>query len=176
MPANMKSALNSTACLVWLSAVLLGSSLSISAVTLEQLRKKDQLTPEQFAAYFKDFEFELLEEVQPPEIFLARRSGDCDDYATLAADILKEKGYTPKLVVVFMPRDVHVVCYIPETKSYLDYNLRNRNLRTVPSDGTLTDIAQKVAKSFNSTWYCVSEFTFTNGNRHFVYTDFPQVR
>ncbi len=52
--------------------------------------------------------------------FLASRSGDCDDPAMFVADLRREKGYSTRLVAVFMPHDVHVVCYVAETNSYLD--------------------------------------------------------
>lgn len=139
---------------------------------MQELRDDSFLTPETFARHFADFKFKLLEQVQPPEQFLATKTGDCDDYATLAADILKSKGYHTKLVVVFMPKDIHVVCYVQEAKGYLDFNARVLTNPIIPCDGSLVDIAEKVAESFRSKWYCVSEFTFENGNRRFVYTDF----
>jgi hypothetical protein len=141
--------------------------------TLQELRSDTTLTPEGLIRRFADFKFELGEDVQSPENFLASRSGDCDDFATLAADILRERGYSTHLVVVFMPRDVHVVCYVKETGAYLDFNLRSRAAPLVATDGSLSDIALKVARSFRSSWYCASEFRYRNGRREFVYTDFP---
>jgi hypothetical protein len=165
--------------LVWnlvVTVLLLASALVTPsfAVTLQQLKNDTELTPERFARYFADFEFELGETVQAPEAFLATKKGDCDDYATLAADLLKARGYTTRLIVVFMPKDIHVVCYVEETKCFLDFNRRQMPITTVPCNTALEDIAEKVAGSFKSKWHCVSEFTFKNGVRHFVYTDFPQ--
>ena len=60
-----------------------------------------------------------------PADFLAGKAGDCDDFATLAAEVLRGKGYTTRLVVVHMEREVHVVCYVNEIKGYLDYNRRH---------------------------------------------------
>jgi hypothetical protein len=145
-----------------------------SGVTLQELRNDAHLTPERFATYFADFQFELHEKVQPPEVFLATKKGDCDDYAILAAEILKQKGYTTRLVVVFMAKDIHVVCYVEETKSFLDFNRRSLSPPTAASERSLNEIAEKVAQSFRSKWHCVSEFTYTKGARQFVYTDFPQ--
>src|SRR5688572_28170495 len=104
---------------------LVSASLSLFAVSLDDLRNMEGLTPQKFASYFSDFEFKFRAEVQSPEVFLATESGDCDDYSILAATILKEKGYTPRLISVRMPDVTHVVCYIEETKSYLDYNNRS---------------------------------------------------
>jgi hypothetical protein len=148
----------------------------LSAVTLKELQDDAELTPDRFAAYFADFKFKLREKVQSPEAFLAAQDGDCDDYAILAADLLKAKGYTTRLVVVFMPKDIHVVCYVAETKSYLDFNGRNSPTPTVACDEALCAIADKVAQSFRASWHCVSEFKFKDGIRHFVYTDFPQAK
>ena len=63
---------------------------SISAVTLDELRNTTDLTPQKFASFFSDFEFKFHAEIQAPEVFLATQSGDCDDYAILAATVLKE--------------------------------------------------------------------------------------
>jgi hypothetical protein len=142
------------------------------AVTLAELRAEPKLTPERFMTYFTDFKFELGRQVRSPETFLARRSGDCDDFATLAADVLREKGYSTRLVVVFMPHDVHVVCYVAETRSYLDYSRRQQPAPLVKCDEDLSAIAASVAQSFRSPWRSVSEFTFRNGVRRFVSTVF----
>jgi hypothetical protein len=138
------------------------------ALTLAELRAEPNLTPERLMTHFADFKFELGSKVRAPDTFLANRCGDCDDFATLAADLLKEKGYSTRLVVVYMPNDVHVVCYVAETNSYLDYNRRKQASPLVKSTGELEDIAASVAHSFRSPWRSVAEFTFRQGVRHFV--------
>ncbi|MHB8523928.1 MAG: transglutaminase-like domain-containing protein [Limisphaerales bacterium] len=149
---------------LWLAATpLLG-------VTLEDLRRDSKLTPQRFARYFADFQFKYHTEVQAPEVFLASESGDCDDYATLAAMVLSEKGYTTRLVTVRMPGVVHVVCYVAETGCYLDYNNREFLIRTVGTNGSLADIARKVAWSFGGSWTSASEFTFQDGVKRTVTT------
>ena len=117
-------------------------------------------TPEHFAHNFADFKFVFHAEVQEPKVFLATKSGDCDDFATLAADVLKKSGYSPRLVAIRMKKETHVVCFIPEVNSYLDYNNRAAANPLVPSDGSLTDIATKVAHSFGRNWVSVYEFTY----------------
>ncbi len=140
------------------------------AVTLEQLRNDPKLTPARFAKYFADFEFEAHVEVQAPDVFLATQRGDCDDYATLAASILKEKGYTTRLIGIRLPNATHVVCYVEETKSYLDFNNRGFMIRTASCSNDVREIAKKVAKSFDDSWKWACEFTFENGQRHLVNT------
>ncbi|MHB8520096.1 MAG: transglutaminase domain-containing protein [Limisphaerales bacterium] len=132
-------------------------------LTLEDLRCDPKLTPQRFARYFANFKFEFHAELQSPEVFLASESGDCDDYAVLAATVLREKGYTTRLVTVRMPGTVHVVCYVAEIRGYLDYNNREFLIRTVASDGSLNDVARKVARSFGEQWTSASEFRFQNG-------------
>ncbi|HOX55322.1 MAG TPA: transglutaminase domain-containing protein [Candidatus Paceibacterota bacterium] len=157
------------------SLAFLGCLLSAGwarAVTLAELRADPKLTPERLIAYFADFKFEANRQVRQPEAFLASRSGDCDDFATLAADLLREKGYSPRLVAVYMPNEVHVVCYVAETQSYLDYNRRRQPSPLVRCDGDLGVIAARVAESFRTSWRSVSEFTFTKGVRRFVTTVF----
>jgi hypothetical protein len=142
------------------------------AVTLAELRADPKLTPERLMSYFVDFKFELGRQVRQPETFLASRAGDCDDFATLAAGLLREKGYSTRLVVVFMPHDVHVVCYVAESHGYLDYNRRKQAMPLVRCKEDLEAIAASVAESFRSSWRSASEFTLHNGTRRFASTVF----
>jgi hypothetical protein len=150
----------------------LASAGLANAVTLAELRADPKLTPERLMVYFADFKFELSRQVCQPEAFLAKRSGDCDDFATLAADLLREKGYSTRLVAVFMPHDVHVVCYVAESHCYLDYNRRKQAAPLVTCKEDLSAIAASVAEYFRSPWRSVSEFTFRDGTRRFVSTVF----
>lgn len=162
----------------WLAGFLLSVLLvapQAHGLTLKELREDVALTPERLLHYFSDFKFKLGEQVQPIETFLSSKAGDCDDFATLAASLLREKGYTPRLIAVFMEHQVHVVCYILETKSYLDFNNRKKASPAVSSDGTLADIAQKVALTFHAPWNCASEFIYRNGVRQTLWTDFRQL-
>lgn len=143
-------------------------ALSNFAVSLEDLRRQD-LTPPKFASYFSSFQFNFRKEIQPPEIFLSKRAGDCDDYSTLAAAVLREKGYTPRLISVRMPGVTHVVCYIEETRSYLDYNFRGHTV-AVNSGDVLQSIAETVARSYGRTWSSASEFTYSSGVKRLVHT------
>ncbi len=155
--------------------VMLGLLLPIGgarAMTLSELRATPNLTPERLMAHFADFKFELSRRVKAPETFLANRAGDCDDFATLAADLLRARGYTARLVVVYMPHDVHVVCYVAETQSYLDYNRRKQASPLVKCEDSLAAIATNVSQSFHCSWRSASEFTFHNGGKHFVSTVF----
>jgi hypothetical protein len=155
----MKGKFNKHLC-HWLAGLAMCAAMAAQAVTLEQLRSDRQLTPQRFAAYFAGFAFKFHEAVQDPVNFLATESGDCDDYATLAAEVLAEKGYTTRLITVRMAGENHVVCYVEETRCYLDYNNRSVIFRTVASNGTLPDIATKVARSFDAPWTSAAVFTF----------------
>jgi hypothetical protein len=108
------------------------------------------------------FQFELRAEVQTPEAFLANEKGDCDDFAILAATVLREKGYTPRLIAVRMPGLTHVVCYIPQIGQYMDYNNRAYFRSMVKCKPELNEIADRVSKSFDSGWTTASEFLYTN--------------
>lgn len=134
---------------------------SAQALTVEQIRTMPDLTPDKFASLFSDFKFRFHEEVQDFQTFLTTKSGDCDDYATLAAEVLSQHGYTPRLIAVRMKGETHVVCYIEETGSYLDYNSRKDTKKLVPSNHVLTDIAHSVANSFSKDWIATYEFTFS---------------
>jgi hypothetical protein len=157
------------------SLILLAYLMSLqmtAAVTLAELKADAGLTPERLMKHFANFKYELARETRAPETFLAQAAGDCDDFATLAADLLREKGYTTKLVAVYMPKEVHVVCYVAETNCYLDYNCRKRASPLVECGSDLSAIAVRVARSFHTQWRSVSEVSIKDGKRRFVTTAF----
>ena len=151
-------------------ACLCSLAASSFALTLEDLRNNPDLSPAKFASYFRNFDFKFRSKVQSPDVFLATQSGDCDDYSTLAASILREKGYTPRLIAVRMPGITHVVCFIEEAGAYLDYNNRASSNALVTSASTIEAIAASVAASYNSEWFSASEFTYASGLKTLVAT------
>lgn len=144
------------------------AALPSHALTMEELRKIPALTPEKFGRLFAGFEFKFHEEVQGHDAFLISKSGDCDDYATVAAEILEQRGYTPRMIAVRMKGETHVICYIKETKSYLDYNCRKDSNPMVPCDERITEIAKKVSASFGRDWIATYEFTFSDNTKRLV--------
>jgi hypothetical protein len=146
------------------------AALPTGALTLEDLRSTPDLTPQSFARHFRKFRFQFRAELQDPHDFLATKTGDCDDYATLAASILRERGYTPRLITVRMPGLVHVVCYFEETGCYLDYNNRSRDVSTVMCGNSIEEIAAAVATESKLQWSSASEFTFDQGMKRLVKT------
>ena len=155
---------------------LLFSVLEAKALTLEQLHQDATLTPQTFARHFSKFRFVFQADVQKPADFLATQAGDCDDYSTLAAAELSARGYHTRLVSVRMKDLVHVVCYVAEANGYLDYNLRAKGTGLVPCGPSLGEMADAVAKSFNSSWHSVSEFTYSDGVKRLVSTTLPKAR
>lgn len=156
---------------VWRILLIVCLPLTLMAVTLEELLTAEKMTPKKFATYFKDFEYKFYSDIQSPKEFLATKSGDCDDYATLADTVLRKHGFTTRLISVRMPGLLtHVVCYVAEEKVYLDFNNRVYLSRTEKSDPDLRAIAQKVARSFEANWTSVSEFTYRDGVKELVQT------
>lgn len=145
----------------------------VHALTLAEIESTPNLTPQRFAHFFSRFEFRFHNEVQSPEEFLATEAGDCDDYAILAADVLRKRGYNPRLIAVRMPKVVHVVCYVPEVNAYLDYNARSSGTGLVPSLAAIPEIARHVAQSYGAKWSSASEFTFEEGAKRLVQTVIP---
>ena len=127
-------------------------------------------TPAEFASRFSNFEFVFHEKIQDPQVFLSTRSGDCDDFATLAAVELKKGGHTPRLFAVRMKGETHVICYVPEANAYLDYNNRAAPNPLVPTDGSLQDIARKVSDSFGRNWIAAYEFSYAEKTKWLVNT------
>jgi hypothetical protein len=152
------------------------SALETRAVTLEQLHNDATLTPQTFARHFSQFRFVFQADVQKPSDFLATQAGDCDDYSTLAASELSARGYQTRLVAVRMKDLVHVVCYVTQANGYLDYNLRARGTGIVSCGPSLPEMADAVAKSFNSSWQSVSEFTYSDGVKRLVSTTLAKNR
>jgi hypothetical protein len=151
-----------------LTLALATTTFCSSALTLDELRNLPNLTPKKFARQFSEFRYEYGVEVQSPSNFLAREAGDCDDFALVASIIFSEKGYHPRMFLVRMRNLAHVVCYFPETHSYIDYNDRSYLFATTSSDGTMRDIAKKVAKSLDLEWTSVAEFNFVDGLKELV--------
>ena len=152
------------------------SALETRAVTLEQLHNDATLTPQTFARHFSKFRFAFQADVQKPADFLAAQAGDCDDYSTLAASELSARGYQTRLVSVRMKDLVHVVCYVTQANGYLDYNLRARGTGIVSCGPSLAEMADAVAKSFNTSWHSVSEFTYSDGVKRLVSTTLAKNR
>ena len=142
-------------------ALLLSSISPVSALSIAELRQAKDLTPKTFANYFSEFEFKFHEEVQGYDTFLSSGSGDCDDYSTVAAEVLKPRGFTPRLIAVRMKGETHVICYINEVKGYLDYNCRKDAQKIVPCSPKITEIAKSVAKSFDKDWIATYEFSYS---------------
>ncbi len=72
------------------------------ALSMNELRAMPGLTPEKFARLFAGFAYKFHAEVQPHDVFLDTKSGDCDDFATVAADVLQRRGYTPRMIAIRM--------------------------------------------------------------------------
>ncbi len=146
VPSNLRAELNSE-----------------SVFTLEELLEAPKLTPKQFARLFENFEYEFSPEVLPPKVFLSTRRGDCDDYAILADFVLSRKAFGTRIVRVVLVGEsiAHAVCYVTESKAYLDYNNRKYFINLARSGSTLRDIATSVAASFEQNWTSATEYTYS---------------
>lgn len=146
---------------------------SAHALSISDLDSIPALTPEKLARSFADFKFVFHAEVQEADVFLKTKSGDCDDFATVAAAILSRHGYTPHLIAVRMKGECHVVCYVDEVKGYLDYNYRSDAHPVIASGNSITEIARKVADSFGRDWIATYEFTFHDATKRLVNNILP---
>jgi hypothetical protein len=158
-------------CAAGLSLVLALSPLR--AVTLDELLTASPMTPRRFANYFEDFKYMEFVEVQDPEVFLSTETGNCQDYAILGDYVLGRRGYETHLVHVRMVGQIaHDVCYVTQSKAFLDYNLREYYHNLESSGPTVREVASKVAEMFKSNWTSASEFTYTydEGVKHMTFT------
>jgi hypothetical protein len=162
---------------VWVAAVgMLCAVATAGAVSLDDLLNRKDLTPEGLARVIAHFDFELAPTVQAPDTFLQRKRGDCADFSNLAYTVLKQHGYTAKLVVVMMSNETHVVCFVKEAGGFLDYNHRADQHPIIPSDGSLEDIAGKVAGDFRSHWHMASAFRYRGTSPVYLDTVFPAAK
>lgn len=148
----------------------LGAEARADAVNA--LARQTDLTPEKLIRSFATFAFELSAQPQDAEVFLQRKRGDCDDFAGLASRLLTDRGYKTRLVSVMLEQETHVVCYVEEARGYLDFNHRADDQPVIQSDGSLEDIAHKVAGDFRSQWLSASEFKYENQRPVYVQTVF----
>jgi Transglutaminase-like domain len=148
-------------------AVTLAGALAFAplrALTLDELSNDPKMSPKRFATFFENFHFEThVFDVQSPRQFLASRRGTCIDYAALADHVLRQKGFTTRLVRVELvgKSTGHAVCYVEENRAYLDYNNRKYVMKLERSGPTLREIASSVADSFDANWTFAQEFTFS---------------
>lgn len=143
-------------------AVALAIGGRLEAVTLVELITHPSLTPKRFASHFEDFIYEYNPAVLPPETFLRQERGDCDDYAILAGYVLRRHQQATRLIHIRMVgRVAHAVCYVTDSKAYLDYNSRKFFINVDKCGSRLREIASKVAETFKANWTSVSEFTYT---------------
>lgn len=133
----------------------------LDAITLTDLLDDPKMNAKRFASHFERFEYEFHPEVQPPDVFLESQTGDCDDYAILAAYVLKRKNIGAKLVrVSLVGRVAHDVCYVIPNQGYLDYNNRKYASTIEGCRQRLRAIAAQVADSFEANWTSISEYTY----------------
>ena len=157
--------------LVWVLAA--GFCAAAHAGAVSALAEQRDLTPETLIRSFAEFTFELNAQLQDAETFLQRKRGDCDDFASLASRLLTERGYKTKLVMVMMERQTHVVCFVKEAHGFLDFNHRSDAHPIIESEGSLEEIAQKVAGDFRGRWLTASEFKYGNKSPVYLETVFP---
>lgn len=133
----------------------------LDAITLGDLLGDPKLTAKRFASHFETFAYEFHPEVQPPEVFLESRAGDCDDYAILADYVLKRHQIGTRLVrISLVGRVAHDVCYVIPNRGYLDYNNRKYASTMEGCKQRLRAIASQVADSFEANWTSASEYAY----------------
>ncbi len=148
--------------LCWAGMVCALLFVPLGAITVNDLLAETRMTPRRFANHFEDFTFQAFPYVQDPDVFLKTANGCCQDYAILGSFVLNHDKFETHLVrVLLVGGEAHDVCYVTQTGTYLDYNLRGFFVNTKHSGRRLREIAAKVAASFDENWTSASEFTYT---------------
>jgi hypothetical protein len=157
----------------WFGVVALGfwCGAALTAATLGELVSDPKMTPKRFASKFEDFSYQYSREILPPNVFLSAKSGDCDDYATLADLVLRRKGFETRLIQVRLAGQIdHAVCYVTQSSAYLDYNNRAVFLNLARSGASIREVATKVADSLGANWTSAFEFTYDGDKKEIVAT------
>lgn len=142
-------------------ACVAAPAAAAQALSTALMAADPKMNPKRFASDVADFAYEFHARVQAPDDFLSRKAGDCDDYAVAADVILRLREYHTRLVHVRMVgRVAHAVCYVEESRAYLDYNNRRYFFKLTGSKPRLREIAEKVAAGFEANWTSASEFTY----------------
>lgn len=145
----------------------------LQAVTLDELTNDARMTPKRFASHFGDFDFEPHDEVQAPEVFLRNQRGDCDDYAILADFVLKSRAFGTRLIHIRLVGQVaHAICYVTQSRAYLDYNNRIYFQTLERCGPTIREMAETAATAVRANWTSASEFTYRydEDRKHFGVT------
>ena len=138
----------------------------VVAVTHSELLGDPQMNPKRFAGHFANFRYEFHGVVQPVDEFLESERGDCDDYAILADEVLRRRQFQTLLIHVRLAgMTAHAVCYVVQSRAYLDYNNRNVFFTLSRSSASLREIATKVADSLEASWTTASLFSYSYATR-----------
>lgn len=85
------------------------------------------------------------------------------DYIVLAGQVLPQKGYPSRLIMVTMPGLADDACYVTPESSYIHYRPASNTFELCGSGPTIRQIADTLAGSLNQSWTTASEFIYTNG-------------
>jgi hypothetical protein len=92
-------------------------------------------------------------------------------YAVLADQVLRSKGYHPRLIVARLPGETtHDVCYVGEDEAYIDCTDDRFILALNYSGATIREIADDYGGYVSLNWTSASEFVYTNGARLLIAT------
>lgn len=69
----------------------------------------------------------MLDNMQPPWVFLQRKRGDCEDWSNLMMHVLRKQGKQAWLFFVFSPTGGHCVCFFREGSTWS--HISNRGLK-----------------------------------------------
>jgi hypothetical protein len=116
--------------------------------------EQDLTTPEVIATwvqahieYKMDPVYGLLNNIQQPEVTLARGKGDCDDFSFLCLHFLQKAGYPTWLLTLFTQpmEQSHTVCVFAEAGTF--HHISNWGLHRVSAPSIVA-----VAPTIHHTW------------------------
>ncbi len=123
-------------------------------------------TPEQIARWFSSefkYQMTLPDSPQSPGETIARRTGDCDDFAVLAAEILARSGIPSDVIIIKYEGlgMMHAICIFKDKDGTYSFISNMEYHRT-----HMHDVAGAVAKYYPD----YENIIYSNGKREFLKT------
>jgi hypothetical protein len=85
------------------------------------------------------------------------------DYVVLAGQVLPQKGYPARLILVTMPGYSDDACYVTAQSSFIHFSSSSNTFELQSAGSTIRQIATQLSSTLGQNWTTASEFVYTNG-------------
>jgi hypothetical protein len=85
------------------------------------------------------------------------------DYIVLAGQVLPQKGYPARLILINMVGFSDDACYVTAESSFIHFSSASNTFELQSSGSTIRQIADQLSGSLQQNWTTASEFIYSNG-------------